>query len=294
MTHHPITIVGGGPAGIACAIQLHHAGLRPLLIERDHLGGLLRSANWVENYPGFPEGIKGSDLADSFSSQLLKYKPEIMHAAVTAIDWDCSLFQLALDDIRTSADILIVATGTMPRTLPDYCSKPELNGRIYNQLIPLLEACDKTIAIIGGGDAAFDYALSLAQANDVVICSRSSQPRCLPGLERMVSDNRSIRYSADSEILDIAVNQDGRLHLIMKHPTEVALPGYDSILFAIGRLPGLNYMSGGLLEARAELEKKRRLFLIGDAINGHCRQTAIAVGQGVMAAMQIMEKIKRA
>ncbi len=292
MTHHPIAIVGGGPAGIACAVQLHHAGLHPLLIEREQLGGLLPSANWVENYPGFPNGIKGSDLAELFSSQFLNYVPEIEHASVTAVDWDGNLFQLVLGDRTISTETLIVATGTVPKPLPEYCSK--LNGRIHSEIIPLLGVSGKTIAIVGAGDAAFDYALSLARANDVVILSRSPQPKCLPRLAQMVRDNPRIQYLPNSDITDIAVDQDGRLQPVMEHAAEDVLPGFDSVLFAIGRVPELGFISDGLLEKKAELEEKRRLFLIGDAVNGHCRQTAIAVGQGVMAAMQIMEKMKQA
>jgi len=293
MTHHQIAIIGGGPAGIACAVQLYHAGLRPLLIEKDKLGGLLRSANWVENYPGFPDGIKGSDLAQLFAQQILHFEPELIYGEVTKIDWDGQQFNMDMSDRTMTAETLIIATGTMPKPLPAFCHKPELEGRIYSEIIPLIREKDQTIAIIGGGDAAFDYALSLTQANDVVIFSRSPQPKCLEVLRQRVDAHNTIRYYQNVRINGVALQSDTRIKIDYSEHRSKREMVADYILLAIGREPNVDLLSPDLIEKSKPLLENEKLILIGDVINEYKRQTAIAVGQGVMAAMQIMETIRK-
>jgi thioredoxin reductase (NADPH) len=289
VTHHTITIVGGGPAGIACAVQLYHSGLRPLLIERDQLGGLLRSANWVENYPGFPGGIKGIELARLFAQQLMCFKPGFLSAAVRLVDWDEKQFQIESGEQSFTAEMLVIATGTKPKPQPAFCRKPEFVDRIFSEIFPLLDEKGKSVAIIGSGDAAFDYALNLASANDVTIFSRSAQPKCLPLLEAAVRLNPHIHCYLGWDVSGISLDTDGKLLLSTRSiSTESNIP-FDYLLFAIGREPNLGRLSPSVINARDELEARGRLHFIGDVINGNMRQTAIAVGQGVRAAMGILK-----
>jgi thioredoxin reductase (NADPH) len=290
VTHHQIVIVGGGPAGIASAIQLYHGGLRPLLIERNELGRLLRSANWVENYPGFPTGIKGSELAQLFAEQLLRFEPELLSNEVTDVNWDGGIFLMQTTAGAVSADTVVLATGTKPKPQPAFCRKPEFVDRIFSEIFPLLSKKGKSIAIVGSGDAAFDYALNLASANDVTIFSRSSQPRCLPKLEAAVRFHSHIRCYTGWEVSGVILEQDGRLLLSTRSiSTESNIP-FDCLLFAIGREPDLGCLSPSVINAPDELEAKGRLHFIGDVVNGDMRQTAIAVGQGVAAAMNIIRR----
>ena len=82
-----IVIIGGGPSGIACAIQLIRYGYNPVIIEKNEPGGLLRNANLVENYPGFPNGISGIDLSHIFVEQLNRFGVELISDEVISLDY---------------------------------------------------------------------------------------------------------------------------------------------------------------------------------------------------------------
>ena len=85
-----IGIIGGGPAGIACAIQLNRYGWEPVIFEKDALGGLLRNANLVENYLGFPFGISPDYLLESFEKHLLKYEIDIRYEEVIEVSFNAN------------------------------------------------------------------------------------------------------------------------------------------------------------------------------------------------------------
>src|SRR4030067_3593524 len=89
-----VIIIGGGPAGIAAAIQLKRYGLNPLIFERGALGGLLRNANLVENYPGFPGGISGMKLVGLLEQQARDFALRVTYAAVIRVDRAAGSFQV--------------------------------------------------------------------------------------------------------------------------------------------------------------------------------------------------------
>ncbi|MFA4852164.1 MAG: NAD(P)/FAD-dependent oxidoreductase, partial [Bacteroidales bacterium] len=94
MKTNDVAIIGAGPAGIACTIQLSRYGIMPLLFERDIPGGLLKNANLVENYPGFPGGIKGTKLIEKMTRQLDMAQVTVIHENVTLVSCKEDLFRI--------------------------------------------------------------------------------------------------------------------------------------------------------------------------------------------------------
>ena len=120
MKPNPVVIIGGGPAGIAAAGQLYRMGIETVLFEQEALGGLMRQADWIENYPGFPSGIKGEDLARRFCEGLEHRAVDTRKEQVLDLDFTPAdrVFTIATDYGRLSAARVIVASGTKPKSLP--------------------------------------------------------------------------------------------------------------------------------------------------------------------------------
>ncbi|MFH1861360.1 MAG: NAD(P)/FAD-dependent oxidoreductase [bacterium] len=280
-----ITIIGAGPAGIAAAIQLQRYGLHPLLLERDQVGGLLRNAHWVENYPGFPHGISGPDLATLFALQLAGFGIQAHHEEVQILEFNSGVFHIVTDQRRLESQYVVIASGTKPKLWTDLAVEDSVRERIFCEVFPLLDVSDKRVAIIGASDAAFDYALNLAHKNRVFILNRSTEVRCLPLLWERVVRDENVAYQPEVSVTAVE-NRDSGLRLRCSSQLNSELD-VDYLLIAIGREPNLDYVSENLRLRWDELIRAKRLYRIGDADNGSFRQTAICVGDGVRAAMEI-------
>ena len=159
-----VAIIGGGPAGIACAVQLKRSGIDPVIFEQGRIGGLLNNAYLVENYPGFPKGISGQSLVDKFDRQLQCWNIPVLRELITMLYCDKHKYILKASK-KYTAKVVVIASGTKPKL-------PESNFAIHSDRVlydvyPIRKKRHKTIVIIGSGDAAFDYGLNLCQHNRV-------------------------------------------------------------------------------------------------------------------------------
>jgi thioredoxin reductase (NADPH) len=286
-----IVIIGAGPAGIAASIYLKRAGIEPLLIEKGKIGGLLLNANLVENYPGFPQGIKGHDLVEVFKKQLSRLGIEVTKGQVSNIMQKDGHFIVTLDGKKLYTHSLIIASGTEPKAL-DIPGETELTGRKLFYEIKDIHPPVKndTYVIIGGGDAAFDYALNLAsEVKSVDIIFRGKHPKCLALLSERVAAFENIR--PHPKMLPRAFEEDeGIITKCTSASQEIDFPS-DYALIACGRKPKIDFMP--------ELEQVRikedggcdipGLFIAGDVKRGKKRQTGIAVGDGTICAMSVVE-----
>ncbi len=282
-----MTIVGAGPAGIAAAIFLQRAGLDPLLLEMRIPGGLLRYADVVENYPGFPEGATGPQLAELFHGHLKKVGGSVTEATVTGISkgWEGDFVVASSGGERISRAV-IVATGTRAVEVDVPGIQPTLGRRAFYDLFDLLAAskAGESIVVYGGGDAAFDQGLNLRRRGHPVTVLCRSRARCLPLLRERAGTNgvsvlegRPLR-GAEEGPEGIALELEGGMTI-----------GADRLLIACGREPRLESLDRSL---RTEVRFDRPpdagvpgLYLAGDVVADGKRQVAVAVGSGVAAAM---------
>ena len=287
-----VIIVGAGPAGLAAAIQLERYGLEPLVFERAQIGGLLRNANLVENYPGFPQGISGMELVGLIAHQVHNLGIEVTLQEVTSVGYNGVLFEVETRAGRYSSKVLVIATGTEAVRFKGLAIPEELNHKVFYEVFDLTGIEHKCVVIVGSGDAAFDYALNLGRKNQVIMLNRSKTPKCLPLLWERCASLPSISYHDDITLCQLRSDDADGLWLECKSGISEIQFHADYLLGAIGREARLSCMSESLRQQEQALEEQGVLYLIGDVKNGIYRQTSIAVGDGVMAAMKIYRRLK--
>jgi len=293
MEIHPVVIIGAGPAGLAAAMQLNRQGISPLVLERNRVGGLLWNANWVENYPGFVNGISGPDLAKLFRDQAQRLGVRITLEEVNSAAYRDGLFILKTNRREYSTDRLVAATGTAAIKLPGKIFSDQLADKVFTEVAPLLNEKRKNILIIGSGDAALDYALNLSRHNQVILLNRSSRIKGLTLLWEQVKNNKSISYYPDSEVSSAAIVQGTKIAVVAKQADHELFFECDYLITAIGRIPEFSFADKSIIEAQDQLVRDNRLFFIGDVINEAYRQTSLAVGDGIRTAMIISHVLEK-
>ncbi len=292
MSVEQVAIIGAGPAGLAAAIQLRRNGIGAVLFEKEKVGGLLWNANLVENYPGFPHGIAGTALVRRFIQQAEHLGIKPTHQQVIDVAYERDVFRLMTEQYRYEAKILVIATGTKPVPFTGFSIPQNLAGLVYYEVRELLNKNGKQMIIVGSGDAAFDYALNLSRNNKVTILNRSAETRCLPLLWERTQQSAKISYHGQTEICGLQYADGGGMLVDCQEPGGVLQFHADYLIGAIGREAQLDCLTPGFRHQMAELQDASVLYLVGDVKNGIYRQTTIAVGDGVMAAMKICRCLK--
>lgn len=293
MSAQQVTIIGAGPAGLSVAMQLKRYGITPLVLETAHIGGLLRNANLVENYPGFPGGIGGERLVELFRKQACTLEVEITYQCVQELGWSGDAFYLVTDQTIHSSHRVVICSGTKPRKFTEFDIPEGLEANIFYEVTPLLQKKGQQVIIVGAGDAAFDYALNLGKENEVIILNRGQQISCLPLLVQRASANPRIQYRERTAIIGLRRTSRGGLEIECTDPDGGLQLQADYLVGAIGRDPQLDFVKQEVIAASADLEAQGRLYFAGDVKNGLFRQTAIAVGDGILTAMKVYQQLQK-
>ena len=281
-TQTPIdcAVIGAGPAGMAAAVHAVRRGLKTVLFEANKPGGQALAANWIEDYPGFPEGLTGPDLMTRFYAQVEAHTTSIQRERVTAIESGAEGFRIRTTSSETNARTVILATGLVPKQLGVPGEHSLIDRRIFAYADPRsIPHAGKRVLIVGSGDAAFDQALNYArQAAHVSIAIRGTTPRCNATLARRVSETaidviRHCHIQAISEV-------DGNLTMACRHGEMEMLIEADLLVTCIGKTSDISCLSPELRHRNTP-----GLFCAGDCQRGKSRHIAIAVGDGTTAAI---------
>ena len=271
-----VPIIGAGPAGIACAIQLKRYNIDFIILEKDGIGGLLRNANLIENFPGFPNGISGKNMIKLLKKQISNADIKINYESVNSVNYINNKFKIVTQAGSYKSELLVVASGTKP-IIPDTPKiYDDVKDKIFFDVYNLEKVRNKSIAIIGAGDCAFDYALNLHHNNNVIILNRSKRVLALPILQDRCFKSKNIKYLENISVEKIENAKDG-LNLKCNNEQLISI---DFLLLAIGRKSNLDFIKNNIL-------LNSNVFQIGDVKNNRYQQMSIAVGDGTFTAMHI-------
>ncbi|MCK4413743.1 MAG: NAD(P)/FAD-dependent oxidoreductase [Candidatus Eisenbacteria sp.] len=286
MSGADVVVVGAGPAGCAAAVQCRRLGLSVLLLEESgEVGGLACNAQRIENYPGLAP-LSGPEFAARLAAHLSRFEVTPRRERVETLQICEEGFSLRGTTADLGARAVIVATGTRPRrlTIP---GAAELEGRgLYYEYrhLQALPIRSELVIVIGGGEAACDYALSLASAGARVrLLIRGRQLRVRGHLFERVMAQEGIECLR--EAAPVALDREGRqLQVTLADSRRLRAV---AILAAVGRfsaavdlVPSFQPADGTGIGGG-----NQGLFVVGDARRGRLGQVGIAVGDGLAAAM---------
>jgi thioredoxin reductase len=290
MQSDKVVIIGAGPAGMTAAIQLKRYASPFVLLEKERVGGLLWNANLVENYPGFPGGVSGPKLIGLMEKQMERIGVEVTFDSVSSLSYEDDRFLVETSHASYCPRYVVVASGTQPKPFPISIPK-DAQSKVFSDVFHLLDTREKHVAIVGAGDAAFDYALNLVKrGNFVTILNRGAEVKCLGLLWDRVMAEPAIEYRAETPVRKVELDEKAsRLEVGLDADESLEA---DYLLFAIGRIPQMDFISASVREQESVLKAEGRLYFAGDVQNGLLRQTAISAGDGLRAAMQIYHSLE--
>lgn len=292
-----IAIVGGGPAGLTAAIYAARARVKTVVYEAAFPGGQIVSASWVENYPGFPNGVSGQALGDLMSQQAEAAGAEFHNISpVEAIRRNGQDFVLTVDGKDVDARAVVLATGAIPKKL-GVPGEADFTGRGVSWCAtcdgPLYH--DKTVAVVGGGDAATQEALYLAKiAKEVHLIHRREELRATECLQEECFFNPQIVMHLSHTISEI-VGEGGKVagvRLVAKADgSEKLLPldgvfefvGIDAQSALVAELCELD--EGGFVKVdRNGMTSCPGLYAAGDVTDYELKQVVTACARGAFAS----------
>ncbi|MEO0229030.1 MAG: NAD(P)/FAD-dependent oxidoreductase [candidate division WOR-3 bacterium] len=286
MRFFTVLIIGAGPAGVACALQLKKRGVDFALFEQRQVGGLVRNAFLISNYPGFPNGISGEDFSNLLRLQLKRSGVKIFFERVERVDPDGEFYIVHSDSNIYRTKFVVIATGTLPKKIPVHLSN-DASGRLFYEVVDIPEIVGRDFVIIGSGDAAFDYSLSIVSkgAKSVKILLRGDFPSCNNDLLNRVKNEASISVLSGILVSDISLVGE---KVLLKGGSSCIFEA-DYVVCAIGRKPNL-----GVIEHFCDGSSNIRenIFIVGDATGRAERYVGLAVSDGILTAERIFRLIK--
>jgi len=302
MSKYEVVIIGGGPAGLTAGLYTSRAGLKSLLIERGIFGGQIVNARQVDNYPGFPEGISGFELASLMQEQAIKYGLETINATVTAIK-PGNEYNVITAEGNFKAEAVIIAAGSEYRKL-EVPGEEKLVGRgvSYCATCDGLLFRDLDVAVVGGGDTAVTDALELSEhASKVYIVHRRDQLRASKILQQKALANLKLKPVWNTVVDEIiGDNKVSCLSLRNVKTNDITKLDVAGVFVAIGLEPNSQYFADIVELDKAGLIKTDEMmatsasgiFAVGDIRKNSPRQVASAVGDGATAALSTFRYLR--
>lgn len=297
METRDLVIVGAGPAGLTAALYAARAAIDTVLIERGMPGGQAATTEQIENYPGFPGGISGSELSIKMAEQVKEFGCEIVYSDVENIEREENAFRIKHLNGEIIAKSVIVATGAKPIML-GIKGEQEFHGRGVSYCATCDGAFfrDKKVAVIGGGNAAVEEAIFLTKfASKVYLIHRRDKLRAAKIAQKKAFDNPKIEFVWNSVLEEIKGNQTVEKVIIKNVKTgESSELSVDGVFVFIGTqansdlLKGLVDLDerGYVIAGEDTVTKVPGLYVAGDLRKKPMKQVVTAAADGAVAAMQ--------
>ncbi len=294
-----VVIIGSGPAGYTAAIYAARAGMNPILYTGGQPGGQLTTTNDVENFPGYPEGINGSQMMVDLQKQAERFGTKINYGLVTSVDFNSYPFVLKVDEkLDVIAESVIVATGATAK----YLGIPS-EEKYANRGVSACAVCDgffyrgKPVAVVGAGDSAAEEATYLANlCPEVHLIVRRGEMRASKIMQQRVISNPKIHIHWNTETEEILGDDNGvtGARLINTKTSEKEEINVEGFFLAIGHKPNTEIFKGildmdesGYVKVQPGTTKTNveGVYAVGDVADRTYRQAITAAGTGCMGAL---------
>lgn len=325
---HDVVIIGSGPAGYAAATYAARAGMQPVLLSGEHVGGQLMYTTTVENYLGFAQGIMGPDLMSAMREQAQSFGTLIHSDLVQAIDTSSRPFVITTNTQQLKAKSVVIATGAQSRMLSIPGEREYLGRGVATCAVcdaPFYR--DKNVIVVGGGDAACEDVLALTKfAKAVTMLVRTDSLRASKIMQERVRSQNKVTMVWNTSATEVKgdgvkVTSVQLKNLITNQESNVAVDGF---FLAIGHDPATTFLLGssieldsrgyivtrlglsqqGLDQASAHVAGSgfvqypsatsvEGIFAAGDCVDFRYRQAMTAAGFGVMAALDAQWWLER-
>lgn len=291
---YQLIVVGGGPGGLTAGLYAARSRLDVLLVDKAATGGQVLLTDWIDNYPGFPKGISGFDLADNMSAQAKRFDlPQIL-AQVTSMDLLGETKKIYLDGGKAlKAKTVIIATGARPNQL-NVPGEDELTGKG----VSYCATCDgpfyrdMNVAVVGGGDTAVQEAVYLTKfAKQVTVIHRRDELRATPIIQEAAFRNDKVNFICDAEVIGIeGQNEVNGVRLKHQDGREEFKP-FQGVFILIGVTPNNDMlpdkqlkMENGFVITNCMMQSNLPgVMAIGDIRTDSIRQVISAAGDGAVA-----------
>jgi len=293
---YDVIIIGGGPAGLSAGLYTSRAGLKTLLIEKGIMGGQITSAEMVENYPGFPDGISGFDLSDNMYRQASRFGIGIVSSEVTGVDLGGRNKVIKTGEGDYTARAVIIAGGAELQRL-GVPGEEYLTGKGVSYCATCDGAFfrDKAMAVIGGGDSAVEEAILLTRfASKVIIIHRRDQLRASKIAQQRAFANEKIEFVWDTVVEGISGDERVTgLNVRNVKTNETSAIEVSAAFIYVGQKPNTGYLNGTVpLDEEGRVITNERMetevsgvFAAGDIRHHSARQVITAAGDGATAAL---------
>ena len=292
---YDVMIVGGGPAGYTAALYCARSGLKTVVLEKLSAGGQIALTEWVDNYPGFDEGIDGFSLGQKMQAGAERFGAVTELAEVQALELTGSIKRAVTDQGVFEAKVVMLATGATPRPLGVAGEEQWLGRGIH-----YCAACDgmfyrgKTVAVVGGGNTAAADALLLSRvAKEVHVIHRRDTLRATKVYHQPLMEAENVIFHWDSQVESLLTSDTFQgVRLRNKKTGEVSDLSCDGVFVSIGRQPATELVTG-----QVELDKAGYVvadettrtnlpgvFAIGDVRTKALRQVVTAAADGAVAS----------
>ncbi|MEL7591536.1 MAG: thioredoxin-disulfide reductase [Anaerolineaceae bacterium] len=291
-----VVIIGAGPAGLSAALYAARSELKPLVLTGMQPGGQAALTNSIENYPGYPEGVGGTELGDLFQKQAERFGARVEFDSAIGVDFTSRPLKVKTYNGEILAKSVIIASGASSVHL-DVPGETELAGRG----VSYCATCDgwffkdKEVIVVGGGDSALEEAIFLTRyATKVTIVHRRDELRAGAILQTRARGNAKIHFIWDSVIKEIRGEEKLTSVLVenVKTGEKTDVPT-DGVFIFIGHTPN-NEMYKGQLEMdehgylRVDTHMRTSVegvYACGEAADGEYKQVVISAGMGATAAI---------
>ena len=293
-------IIGSGPAGYTAAIYASRANLNPVLYQGEQPGGQLTTTNEVENFPGYPEGVMGTEMMMQLELQAKRFGADIRNGWVTKVDFSAHPHKVWVEDKEIQADAVIIATGASAKYLG---LESEQHYLKMGGGVSACAVCDgffyrnQEVAIVGAGDSACEEALYLANlCKKVTMLVRRDEFRASQIMKDRVMNSAKIEVLFNTETEEVL--GDGQVVSGIKvrnnksgEVKEIPVTGF---FVAIGHKPNTDVFKAyidtdevGYIKnvPGTSLTNVKGVFVAGDAADTRYRQAITAAGSGCMAAL---------